>query len=39
MNRNKSYYDRHKNEAEPRMTQSDDPRGQASAAYQHMLHK
>ena len=39
MNRNKSYYDRHKNEAEPRMEQADDPRGQASAAYQHMLHK
>ncbi|MCA9220657.1 MAG: sulfatase-like hydrolase/transferase, partial [Planctomycetales bacterium] len=39
MNRNKSYYDRHKNETEPRMTRADDSRGQASAAYQHMLHK
>lgn len=37
---NKSYYDRHKDDKEPVMQSAgDDAKSQASAGYQHMLHK
>jgi len=40
MARNKSYYERYKGDKEPRMgLAGDDAKSQASAAYQHMLHK
>jgi arylsulfatase A-like enzyme len=40
MSRNSSYYDRHKNDKVPPMQPAgDDAKSQASAAYQHMVHK
>jgi arylsulfatase A-like enzyme len=40
MSRNSSYYGRHKDDTEPVMPPAgDDPKSQARAAYQHMVHK